>query len=84
MKTTDIYVINLKSLCEGENLFTFTVDDSFFKERDLDTFLSCSFKVKVVVNKKGKILNSEIKISGNYTVNCDRCLEPVKLRMNFE
>lgn len=73
------YEIPFVGLKQGEHLFEFEIDNSFFTLFDYSDFNEVSQKVSVVLNKKSNLLELTFKSEGTVNVNCDLTNEPFNL-----
>ena len=75
MKTDDRYKLNLQNLPdEGERL-SFDLDDEFFANVEGGDIKGGDVKVEVFVQSVGQgTYEMEIDMSGDLTIQCDRCL----------
>lgn len=79
---------NIKLQCAnldlGSHVFDFSIDNEFFLSRDYDGFDSCQAKVNVKLDKEESMITIYLAITGNVSVECDRCLDlmdiPVEVR----
>tara|TARA_B110000503_G_scaffold141214_1_gene234048 strand:+ start:5864 stop:6388 length:525 start_codon:yes stop_codon:yes gene_type:complete len=74
-------VIPFISLNEGIYQFEFEIDSTFFEQFDYSIIESGDFKIKVDFEKKKNLLNLNFKLKGKITASCDRCLEPLTLKV---
>ncbi len=78
------YTINTKGLNDGQHVFDFFVDDSFFNAFKNEETNAGALNVEVSVNKEVNTLVMEFNIKGNVKVKCDRCLEPIDMPIEAE
>lgn len=73
------YVIPFSGLSQGEHIFNYNINDSFFKELDYSEIKKGSLSVSVKIEKQSSMLISSISISGYIETPCDRCGEDFNL-----
>lgn len=78
------YVISYKGLGDGLHLFDFKVDDSFFDEFENREIEKGNVDVQVSLNKKPNIFEFLFDLKGSVTVNCDRCLDPLEIEIEYK
>lgn len=72
-------VIDLRSILHGAREFHFILDRNWWGKSDLDSpviGLATPLEVRVVVSNSGSKYLLDGHISGEITLQCDRCLEP--------
>ena len=72
-------VIQYASLDLGFHQFDFELDNSFFIEQGYCSFLNCVLKVNIGFMKDESLMTLNTNIVGYVEVECDRCLEMLKL-----
>ena len=77
------YRIEHKGIKEGTHRFSFDVSKALFAQADYSEVLDCSCKVDIHLMSYDTILKAEVKISGTVTVECDRCLEPCAVEVEY-
>ena len=75
--------IELKGLSKGEHQFPFEIDGSFFEAYENDTISDAMLDVVAAVNKGEGRMGLELRISGEVTVRCDRCLADLVLPVDI-
>ncbi len=73
------YTIPIKGLSTGRHDFNFTIDHAFFDEFGNSDIMDASLVVEVVLEREIAWMRIESDIKGEVGVECDRCLEEVKL-----
>ena len=73
LKEYDIQFVGLKL---GKHSFTYSIDDTFFKEFQYDDFQSIHCKVDILVIKKATLIEFHFSANGKATLLCDRSNEP--------
>tara|TARA_B110000046_G_scaffold48630_1_gene53976 strand:+ start:100393 stop:100917 length:525 start_codon:yes stop_codon:yes gene_type:complete len=74
-------VIPFLGLKEGIHKFEFEIDSTFFEQFDYSIIEEGDFKIKVKFEKKKNLFNLYFKLKGKITASCDRCLEPLTLKV---
>jgi uncharacterized metal-binding protein YceD (DUF177 family) len=69
------YIIDIKELKQGEHIFNFCVDDSFFAEFEGSEISRANVGVNLNLLKHSNMLELHFSIEGTVEVVCDRCLE---------
>ncbi len=69
------YIIDIKELKQGEHIFNFDVDDSFFAEFKESEISRAKVAVDLNLQKHSNMLELYFSIEGKVEVVCDRCLE---------
>lgn len=69
----------LKSLTPGETAYGYHLGKQFFVDMESADIIDADLDVALTVNFKGEIYNLSFMIKGNVTLQCDRCLEDMKL-----
>lgn len=77
-------IIPFAGLDEGIHQFEFEIDSTFFEQFDYSIIEEGNFKVKVKFEKKKTLFNLFFKLKGKITANCDRCLEPLTMKVKGE
>lgn len=76
--------IEIKGLSKGEHRFESKIDGSFFEAYENDTIADADLDVVAVVNKGEGRIGLELRIDGDVTVRCDRCLADLVLPVAIE
>lgn len=84
MKRQSQYVIEYKGLRDGLHHFDFKVDDAFFESFEESEIESGNVNIHVTLNKKSTILEFLFELKGDVVVPCDRCLDPVKMEVEYQ
>lgn len=79
----NIYTIQYKGLKIGSHSFEFEIDNKFFKEYPEGEIEQGNLVANVHLLKHSTMLEFFIDITGEVEVACDRCLEPLKLPINY-
>ncbi len=77
-------IIPFAGLNEGIHQFEFEIDSTFFEQFDYSIIEKGNFKIKVKFEKKKNHFNIYLKLKGKITANCDRCLEPLTIKVKGE
>ncbi len=77
-------IIPFIGLKPGLHRFEFEIDSTFFEQFDYSIIKEGDFKIKVDFEKKKNLFNLNFKIKGKITASCDRCVEPLSLKVKGE
>lgn len=72
-KLSNPYLIQFAGLRNGEHVFDYVVDDSFFKKREYSEVQRALINTHIVLTKETHLLVFDIKMEGTINVMCDRC-----------
>lgn len=72
-KEFEIAFVGLKS---GEHEFDYDIDDQFFASYGTPDFTNSKLHVRLLMDKKTGFFLLKFEITGEVTVNCDRCGDP--------
>ncbi len=78
------FIIQIKGLQIGKHYYDFPMCGSFFKSFENSLILDADLEAEVELEKGSGWMNVTAWVSGDVTVECDRCLDDVKLPMDFE
>ncbi len=78
------FIIQIKGLQIGKHKYIFPISGSFFRSFENSQILDAELEAEVTLEKGGGWMNVTADITGDVTVECDRCLDDVKLPMDFE
>lgn len=84
MNTLDAYNIPWKGLSVGLHHFDFEMGDAFFEAFGDLVVKGGRLAAGVDVNKSASMLQMEVSIRGDVTVECDRCLGDLSLPVDYE
>lgn len=73
------FVIPLNGLTQGGTRFDWDADVEFFGNFDNSEILDAGISVEAYVEKASRYIGVDCRISGEVTVQCDRCLEDLRL-----
>ncbi len=65
----------------GKHAYNFKVGTTFFQAFENDAFDACAFDVTLILEKKETIIVLDIQVAGTADVACDRCNDPLTLRL---
>lgn len=77
------FIIQIKGLHIGKHSYEFPIDGSFFRSFENSLILDADLQADVVLEKGSGWMNVSADITGDVTVECDRCLDDVVLPMDF-
>ena len=83
MKNKQLYIVALNGLPPGFHTFGFTIDDTFFERFEQSEVQHGALTATVAAEKKSSFLQLDVAITGIVTVECDRCLDPLEMPVQF-
>lgn len=72
-------VIPFIGLKDGIHHYEYEIDSTFFEQFDYSIIEKANFRVKVVFDKRKNLFELDFKLEGYIFLNCDRCLEKLKI-----
>ncbi|MDX1350690.1 MAG: DUF177 domain-containing protein [Putridiphycobacter sp.] len=78
------FQINFTSLKEGQHVFNFKIDDSFFEQLEYTIIEKGNLEVEMILEKKPTLMNAVFHIKGTVTVMCDRCTDNFELAVETQ
>ena len=84
MELNERYSIGYKSLSNSTFDYDYEVDDSLFAAYESREVLGGNCDVKVVLAKTDSQLDLDVTIEGSVVCECDRCLEPCDVDIDYE
>ncbi|MFI3282924.1 MAG: DUF177 domain-containing protein [Rikenellaceae bacterium] len=78
------YTIDYKSLSLGEHSFDFEVGADLFEQYDYSEIKGGCCRVKINMIYSETMIDMEVTIQGDVTVECDRCLEDCSVDIDFD
>ena len=78
------YIIPYKEYKNGTHHFEFEISRDLFDAFDEDEIKKAEVLAEVEMNRHDTETTLEIRLSGNVTVECDRCLDELVLPVSFE
>ncbi|MBR4853202.1 MAG: DUF177 domain-containing protein [Alistipes sp.] len=84
MELNKRYSIGYKSLSNSTFDYDFVVDDALFAAYESREVLGGNCDVKVVLSKTDSQLDVDVTIEGSVVCECDRCLEPCDIDIDYE
>ena len=79
VEMNDKFIIPLNGLAAGESRFSWTADKEFFNSFDNSEILDAVLNISVKAEKSGRYLGVDCEVEGEVTVECDRCLDDLKM-----
>ncbi len=73
------FIIPLNGLAAGKNVFSWQAGKEFFERFDNSEILDARFDAEATVEKSGQYIGVDCSVGGSVTVECDRCLEELRL-----
>ena len=80
----DNFIIPLNGLVAGENRFSWHAGKEFFEAFGNVEVLDADLDTSVVVEKSGRYLGVDCEIDGYVTVECDRCMEDLRMPVSTD
>ncbi|MEJ6792348.1 MAG: DUF177 domain-containing protein [Lacinutrix sp.] len=84
MKPLKEFTIPFVGLKEGEHLFEYEIDNTFFEYFKYEAFNNSNLKVNAVLQKKATLLELHFQVSGTVNVNCDVTNESYEQSLDSE
>ena len=75
----DNFIIPLNGLTAGKNEFFVRAGKAFFESFENEEILDADLQIRISVEKSGRYIGVDCDIEGVLTVECDRCLELLKM-----
>lgn len=72
-----------KGLKLGKHNFDFSINDSFFEQIDYSEIKKANVHIHIDLEKNSQMMICEIELSGTVNVECDRCLDPFDLPIQY-
>jgi uncharacterized metal-binding protein YceD (DUF177 family) len=79
----DKFKIRIAGITTGNYRFSIDCDKTFFEVSKLSMLHDGVVYVRIEMEKLDKMLNFAFQFEGNVIADCDRCLAPVTLKMEF-
>jgi len=84
MNHLEEFTISLSGSKEGTSEYSFELHKSFFQHFNDDEIIDSDIDVKMILRKSINVYEMEFSLSGDATVACDRCLEPMIQPISYE
>ena len=84
MSTNKDYVIPFKGYKIGVHELEFPIDDALLESVGDEEMIGAEAVAKVTLTKGASLLTLDVAVSGEVTVECDRCLDPLRLPVEIE
>lgn len=78
------FIIGIKGLSQGKHTFGFHVGKSLFEDFGNSQILDADIDVKIEIDKEGRRMTLADYSEGYVVVECDRCLDELKLPVSFK
>jgi uncharacterized metal-binding protein YceD (DUF177 family) len=78
------YLIPLQSLKEGIHEMTFKLGKEFIDVQNVEGMLDANLTVKIEFTKRATVHSLHLLLKGTVEVECDRCLDPLKLTIKHD
>lgn len=82
--SSNLYKLNLKSLKDGEHIYSDFLDKDFFQGIEDSLVREGEFEYEVVLTKRGGLHQLNITVEGYVVLDCDRCLAPLEVDVYSE
>jgi len=79
-----LYILSFKGLSLGSHVFEWTINGSFFTLYEMSEISDASIHVQLTLVRHTRFLELNFIMNGWAEVNCDRCLEPLRLDMESD
>jgi len=73
------FSVPIKGMSVGIHEYQFNIDKEFFKHFEDSQISDGDYDVKVLMDRKERIIILNFEISGEYASKCDRCLANIKV-----
>ena len=80
----DMFIIPLNGLTAGQHEYDWTVGKEFFEGFDNSEILDAELDAFVRVEKSGRYLGIDGEVTGDVMVECDRCLDELRMPIDVE
>ncbi|MFI3277622.1 MAG: DUF177 domain-containing protein [Rikenellaceae bacterium] len=80
----DMYCIDYKTLSLGEHSFNFKVGGELFELYGYPEILGAKLDAEIKMRNMGSSMDLDIEITGVVTVECDRCLDPLDIEIQYQ
>ena len=84
MELNERYSISYKGLSNSTFDYEFMVDDALFAAYESREVMGGECRVKVLLAKSDRQLDVDVEIEGSVVCECDRCLEPCDVDIDYE
>ncbi len=78
------YIIPIKGMSVGKHRLDFTIDNEFFEEYENREIKGANLNVEVELEKSTLLIEIKARILGVVVMECDRCLDDLRLEMDRE
>ena len=78
------FIIPLNGLTTGQHEFDWKIGKEFFESFENSEILDAELVASVVVEKSGRYLGIDCEVTGDVTVECDRCLDDLLVPIDVE
>lgn len=73
------YIIELNKIKDGNNLYTFNINDDFLSNFEYSPVKQANTTVSVTLNKRNTLMKLAFNYTGTAHVECDTCLTEIEL-----
>lgn len=82
IKSNKTYLVELNLLQSGDNLFNYTINNTFFEQFEFGEIQAGDFEVEVNLLKSTARTQIHININGYAVASCDKCIADIELKLN--
>lgn len=80
----DEFIIPLTGSTKGVSEHSFSLNKSFFDHFEDDEILDSNVEVTMTLKKEMRHFEMDFNLNGILSINCDRCLEPMNIYIDFD
>lgn len=80
----DDYKIPFEGLSVKQHKFRFHLGDEFFEHFEHSEIEKANIDVETILDRKSAIMVFDFRLKGQVTTNCDRCMKPLEIQIEFE
>lgn len=77
------FIIQIKGLQVGKHSYSFSIGGDFFRNFENSLILDADLQADILLEKGSGWMNVSADVTGDVTVECDRCLDDVVIPMDF-
>lgn len=78
------FVISFAGLKIGKHEYAYEIGKSFFDEYEYAAIDDADVQVKIILDKKETMLIMEFFVVGKLSTTCDRCMDPLELKIDAD
>ncbi|MDR1847211.1 MAG: DUF177 domain-containing protein [Bacteroidales bacterium] len=84
MFAKDAYILNVRALPTGESKEEYLLTKSLFDRFENDDITACDVKCEAKIDRTEREISINFTFNGTITVACDRCLEPIDIKISSD